>query len=51
MIKTQESNEKTLAQNAFYRDALIYHLIHCGYKKELAILKVKRMIRQKEAKQ
>ena len=48
MIETFENNEKTLSKNNFYKDALIYHLIHMGYKKELAELKVERMIRKKQ---
>jgi len=45
MIKTQEKTVKTFQQNSLYIDALVLHLIHKGYKRELAELKVKRMIK------
>lgn len=49
MEKTLTHNQKTIDQNLFYKDALIYHLIHMGYKKELAIIKVEQMIRRQKS--
>jgi len=46
MIKTQEKTGKTFQQNSLYIDALILHLIHNGCKRELAELKVRRMIQK-----
>jgi len=46
MIKTQDHDGKRLGQNTLYKDALVLHLIHNGYRKERAKLKVERMLRQ-----
>jgi hypothetical protein len=48
MIKTLEINKKIFDQNSLYKDAMILHLIHNGYKKELAELIVERMINKKK---
>jgi len=46
MIKTQDHNGKCLDQNTLYKDALVLHLVHKGYREERAKLKVERMLRQ-----
>lgn len=48
MTNEQENQRKRFDKSNLYKDALILHLIHNGYKKELAELKVRKMMRNQE---
>ena len=48
MTKEQEQQRNDFNKSNLYKDALVMHLIHNGYKRKLAELKVRQMMRNQE---